>query len=111
VASLLAAGTTGGVRVRLADPPAGRAVLERAGFTVSALPDAWRVSGISDPAAVTKALSDAGHYLTELSPISADLESVFLQLTAESDQPAHPDQLAHPGQSQAGQPTRSGAPR
>ncbi len=94
VAGLLAAGASGDVRVRLADPPAGRAVLERAGFTVSALPDAWRVSGVSDPAAVTRALSDAGHYLSELSPISADLESVFLQLTAEADQPVPPDQLA-----------------
>ncbi len=70
VAELLASGTTGDVRVRLADPAGGRAVLERAGFTVSSLPDAWRVSGVSDPAAVTKALSDAGHYLSELSPIA-----------------------------------------
>ena len=96
VAELLASGTTGDVRVRLADPAAGRAVLERAGFTVSSLPDAWRVSGVSDPAAVTKALSDAGHYLSELSPIGTDLESVFLQLTAEADQPAAPERAASP---------------
>ncbi len=87
VTELLASQTTGDVRVRLADQAGGRAVLERAGFTVSSLPDAWRVSGVEDPAAVTKALSDAGHYLSELSPISADLESVFLDLTAEADQP------------------------
>ncbi|MDQ1720790.1 MAG: hypothetical protein QOI26_524 [Pseudonocardiales bacterium] len=87
VADLLASGTNGDVRVRLADPAGGRAVLERAGFTVSSLADAWRIGGVDDPAAVTKALSDAGHYLSELSPISADLESVFLDLTAESDQP------------------------
>ncbi|HEY0166006.1 MAG TPA: ABC transporter ATP-binding protein [Jatrophihabitans sp.] len=88
VADLLASQTTGDVRVRLADPAAGRAVLERAGFTVTSLADAWRVSGVDDPAAVTKALSDAGHYLQELSPIAADLESVFLELTAESTHPA-----------------------
>jgi ABC-2 type transport system ATP-binding protein len=87
VAELLAARTTGDVRVRLTDPVGARAVLERAGFTVSSLPDAWRVSGVSDPAAVTKALCDAGLYLSELSPIGADLESVFLDLTADADQP------------------------
>jgi ABC-2 type transport system ATP-binding protein len=87
VAELLASGTSGDVRVRLADPAGGRTVLERAGFTVSSLPDAWRVGGVSDPAAVTKALCDAGHYLSELSPIGADLESVFLDLTAEAEQP------------------------
>jgi ABC-2 type transport system ATP-binding protein len=85
VAELLAAGTTGDVRIRLADPAGGRAVLEGAGFAVSSLPDAWRVSGVGDPAAVTKVLSDAGHYLSELTPIGADLESVFLELTAEAD--------------------------
>ncbi|MDQ1743874.1 MAG: hypothetical protein QOE23_2213, partial [Pseudonocardiales bacterium] len=88
VADLLASGTTGDVRIRLADPAGGRAVLERAGFTVTPLPDAWRVGGVTDPAAVTRALSDAGHYLSELSPISADLESVFLELTAETNPPA-----------------------
>jgi ABC-2 type transport system ATP-binding protein len=95
VAELLASGATGDVRVRLADPAAGRAVLEQAGFTVSSLPDAWRVSGVTDPAAVTKALSDAGQYLSELSPIGADLESVFLDLTAEADEaPTQP--TTHP---------------
>lgn len=83
VADLLASGTTGDVRVRLADSNHGRDVLLRAGFTVAALQDAWRVGGVTDPAQVTKVLSDAGLYLTELSPIAADLESVFLDLTAD----------------------------
>ncbi|HEV2887053.1 MAG TPA: ABC transporter ATP-binding protein [Jatrophihabitans sp.] len=99
VAELLASGTTGDVRIRLADPAGGRAVLERAGFTVAALDGAWRVSGVEDPAAVTKVLSDAGHYLSELSPISANLESVFLDLTAEDEQPVQ----QQPGQQQPGQ--------
>lgn len=88
VHELLASRTTGDMRVRLADPIRGRDVLQRAGFTVSPFEDSWRVGGVTDPALVTKALSDAGLYLTELSPISADLESVFLDLTAE---PADPD--------------------
>ncbi len=88
VHELLASRTTGDMRVRLADPIRGRDVLQRAGFTVSPFEDSWRVGGVTDPALVTKALSDTGLYLTELSPISADLESVFLDLTAE---PADPD--------------------
>lgn len=83
VADLLAAKTTGDVRITLADPMAGREVLQRNGFTVTALDGAFRVSGVTDAALVTKTLSDAGLYLTELSPIAADLESVFLDLTAD----------------------------
>lgn len=83
VAELLASQTTGDVRIRLADPQAGREVLLGQGFTVTALDDSWRVGGVHDPAAVTKALSDAGLYLSELSPIAADLESVFLDLTTD----------------------------
>lgn len=82
VADLLASRTSGDVRVRVPDPAAARSVLERAGFTVTALDDAWQVAGVSDPGQVTKALSEAGHYLTELAPIAADLESVFLDLTS-----------------------------
>ena len=88
VAELLASKTTGDVRVRLTDPLAGRDVLLRNGFSVSALEDSWRVGGVQDPAAVTKVLSDAGLYLTELSPIAADLESVFLDLTADEQVPS-----------------------
>ena len=48
--------------------------------------DAWRVSGVADPGQLTRLLSQAGLFLTELTPITADLESVFLDLT-ETDQP------------------------
>lgn len=84
VTEVLAARSSGDVRVRLADPLAGREVLRRAGFTVTALDDSWRVGGVTDPAEVTRTLSQAGLYLTELSPIAADLESVFLDLTADA---------------------------
>lgn len=36
------------------------------------------MGGVTDPAAVTRTLSEAGLYLTELTLIAADLESVFL---------------------------------
>lgn len=83
VAELLATSTTGDVLVRLADPAAGAAVLHQAGFTVTPIEDGLRVGGVGDSAKVTRALSDAGLYLRELSPIAADLESIFLDLTAD----------------------------
>jgi ABC-2 type transport system ATP-binding protein len=81
VAEVLGARSTGDLRLRAPDPPGARAVLEAAGFTVTGMGDAWRVHGVLDPAGVTRALAQAGHYLTELSPIAADLETVFLDLT------------------------------
>jgi len=94
VRELLASRTTGDVRIRLADPQQGRTVLQQAGFTVTALEDSWRVGGVTDPAMVTKVLSNAGLYLTELSPIAADLESVFLALTGDTPDPDGPDATA-----------------
>lgn len=85
VAELLAAGTSGDVKIRVPDAAAGAEVLTRAGYTVTALDDGWRVGGVRDPSQLTKVLSDAGLYLSELSPIAADLESIFLDLTAEVD--------------------------
>src|SRR6195952_3583087 len=55
VADLLAAKTTGDVKVRLADPSAGRTVLQQAGFTVSSLENAWRGGGVGGPAGGTRA--------------------------------------------------------
>jgi ABC-2 type transport system ATP-binding protein len=81
---VLQARQTGDVRLRAPDPAAARSILEAAGYTVTGLPDAWRVHGVTDPAAVTRALADRGHYLTELAPISADLETAFLELTRET---------------------------
>ena len=83
VRELLAAGSSGDVRVRLGDLAAGRAILERHGYLVSVVEGALRVSGIGDSAQVTKLLADGGQYLSELSPIAADLESVFLNLTSD----------------------------
>ena len=84
VAELLAAGSSGEVRVRVGDLVAGGEVLQRAGFSVTVVDDALRVGGVDDPARITRVLSEAGLYLTELSPLSADLETVFLSLTGDA---------------------------
>ncbi len=87
VADVLSAGATGTVvRVGVADPVAAAAVLGSAGWVVQPDGDAMRVSGPGDPASITRALADAGHYLSELTPLRPDLETAFLQIT-EGEQP------------------------
>jgi len=88
VREVLEGRSTDDVRVQVADPVGARAVLEQAGWTVTPHvpdgatdPDAWRVHGVPDPAVVTRALAERGHFVSELSRISADLESAFLELT------------------------------
>jgi ABC-type multidrug transport system ATPase subunit len=77
------------VRVGVADPRRAAEVLGQAGFTVTPLPEqrlAVRGSGDQpgfDPAQVTWLLAQQGLFVFELVPVKADLESVFLDLTAE----------------------------
>ena len=65
-------------RVGAPDATAARRVLTEAGFEVG---DGLVVE-TDTPAAVTQALGAAGIWLTELTPLRRDLESVFLELTA-----------------------------
>ena len=83
VAEVLAGKSTGDLRLRVPDPVGAKAVLDTAGFSLTGMGDAWRVHAVADPSAVSRTLAEHGHYLTELSPISADLETVFLDLTQE----------------------------
>ncbi len=84
VDEVLASRQTGDVRVRVADPEAGRVLMEQAGFTVTSMGDAYRVHGVDDPAELNRMLAERGHYLSELAPIAADLETVFLELTKDA---------------------------
>jgi ABC-2 type transport system ATP-binding protein len=96
-AEVLASGTTtNDVRVRVADLPAADAILRAAGLQLTPHNDHFVVSGAEDPARITKLLADAGHYVSELAPMAADLETVFLQLTGE---PAYPGGAADTGES------------
>ena len=73
-------------RVRVSDHLRAAEVLTTAGFTVEPLPDRiLKVSLVNhklDLAVITRLLADQGLYVSELTPIQADLESVFLDLTA-----------------------------
>ncbi|MGH3507656.1 MAG: ABC transporter ATP-binding protein [Nocardioidaceae bacterium] len=91
--------TASGVRVGVADLGAGAAILERADLTVRRERDHLVVDHAADPAVITKVLAERGHFVHELTPVRADLESVFLELTGGEgpgdgplpDQPARHD--------------------
>ncbi|MFD6135595.1 ABC transporter ATP-binding protein [Isoptericola sp. NPDC060257] len=85
VADLIGAGSsTGSVRLRVApaDLTIATSVLETGGLLVRREHDALLVDGAADPAAVNRALGERGVWVRELTPLQADLESVFLGLTA-----------------------------
>jgi ABC-2 type transport system ATP-binding protein len=81
VSEVLAARSGGDVRVRVPDPAAAAAVLTGAGFRVSPSAGALLVHAVSAPGELTRLLAGHGHYLEELTPVAADLESAFLELT------------------------------
>ncbi|WP_184838220.1 ABC transporter ATP-binding protein [Allocatelliglobosispora scoriae] len=84
VSEVLAAHSSGLIRVRLEAPTdltLAAEALRASGAGVQAQGDHLLVSGVDKPARVTKVLADQQLYVSELTPILADLESVFLQLT------------------------------
>jgi ABC-2 type transport system ATP-binding protein len=82
VADVLAGRASGDVRVKVPAPAEATAVLTAAGFAVTPTPDGLLVHGVTSPGAVTRVLAEQGHYLEELTPVSVDLETAFLALTA-----------------------------
>ena len=87
VAEVLASRSSNDVRVRVPDAPAAAAVLARAGFAVSPpdVPDGRTVlvHAVPAPGEITRVLAEHGHYLEELTPLTADLETAFLAITGE----------------------------
>lgn len=90
VTEILERGARPTVRVGIADPARAAEVLHRAGFAVSPGQDgSLLVSPPAqpgapwDPAAITAVLAQQGMYVAELVPQRADLEEIFLRLTAE----------------------------
>jgi ABC-type multidrug transport system ATPase subunit len=88
VDEILAAATTQTVRVGVAEPERARQVLESAGFVVlpggPVLTVGIREAGQRfDFSRVTRVLAQQGLFVFELTPVRADLESVFLGLTSD----------------------------
>lgn len=82
VDDLLGSGTT--YRVVVPDQGAAGDLLTRAGLAVTAVDGVLHVD-TETPARITEVLGAAGIWLSELTPVRADLETYFLQLT-EADQ-------------------------
>ncbi len=84
VADVLAAQDKGEFRVRVGDAQRAATVLGEAGATVRAADDHLMVSAVKDPAWITETLGGHGLWISELTPVAPDLETVFLQLTEEA---------------------------
>jgi ABC-2 type transport system ATP-binding protein len=83
VTEVLAGRSSGDVRVRVPDLHGAAAVLAEAGFQVSPVDDALLVHAVVSPGEITRVLAGRGHYLEELAPVTADLESAFLAITGD----------------------------
>jgi ABC-type multidrug transport system ATPase subunit len=104
VDEILASADSQTVRVGVSDPDRARQVLEAGGFLVVQAGPTLTV-GIRDKrqrfdfSRVTRVLAQQDLYVSELTPVRADLESVFLELTADE----HLGATQHfPGTSPAG---------
>jgi ABC-2 type transport system ATP-binding protein len=103
--------SAGGFVVRLPELERGLEVLQRAGMDASLADGSISVKLAADRAgSITKLLADQGLYLSELRPLEADLETVFLELTRD---PAAQDGIAlaetHGGTSQDAPPPNPAA--
>ncbi|NUR73603.1 MAG: ATP-binding cassette domain-containing protein [Hamadaea sp.] len=103
VGAVLAAHSKNEHLVRVKQLDRAREVLEGAGLTVSAVDGHLVVGGATDPAVISEALGRAEVWLTELSPVGADLESVFLDLTATRPLPGAYRQVDDTVQVESGQ--------
>jgi ABC-2 type transport system ATP-binding protein len=80
--------------VRVADPAAATDHLRRAGYVVAPVADGGlHVEGAVRTDEITRLLAGYGLYVSELAPVRRDLESVFLQLTADAGLPSPADSL------------------
>jgi ABC-2 type transport system ATP-binding protein len=82
VDDLVGAGGAGTTLVRVADPATAAGLLRDAGHAVTVDADgALQVEGVIAGDQITRLLAERGLYVSELTPVRQDLESVFLQLT------------------------------
>ena len=96
VSEVIAQHSGGGVRVRLeavSDLPAAADALTRTGAQVTTADDHLMVRGIDKPAEITRTLAGHDLYVSELAPVTVDLESVFLELTATAPVPGQHRQV------------------
>jgi ABC-2 type transport system ATP-binding protein len=85
VSEVLASQDRGEFRVRVSEHARAATILAEAGATVRAADDHLVVSALTDPAWISQTLGGHSLWVSELTPISPDLETVFLQLTEGGD--------------------------
>jgi ABC-2 type transport system ATP-binding protein len=96
VADVLARHSSASVRVRMesaADLATAAGLLEATGVSVQAHPDHLMLSGVDQPAWVTRTLAGKGLYVSELTPVLGDLEDAFLELTGTAPVAGHARQV------------------
>ena len=96
VTEVLAQHSGGGYRVRLdavADLPLAADELTRSGARTTLAEDHLLVHGVDKPATITRTLAARDLYLSELAPVTVDLESVFLELTGTAPVPGQHRQV------------------
>ena len=106
VAEILDAAGEQQARVGVSDPAQAAAILNAAGFLVSASGRHLNVgaaNGQLDLSQITRVLADRGLYVEELVPVRRDLESVFLELTADDRLGATQPQGGRRGRPENGQ--------
>ena len=81
VADVIGGGTAAAVKVAVDNHEAATRILTASGMTVRADGRYLLIEGAPDPADVTRRLAHQELYVSELVPVRADLESVFLELT------------------------------
>jgi ABC-2 type transport system ATP-binding protein len=83
VADVIGDQTATSLRVGVADLVVAQRILTDGGLQVREDGGLLVVEGVSDGADVTRRLAAHGLFVNELTPVRADLESVFLELTAD----------------------------
>jgi ABC-2 type transport system ATP-binding protein len=88
VTQVLASQNKGEFRVRVRDHARAAQILAAAGAPITVHDDHFVVSDLADPGWISQTLAAHELWVTELTPIVPDLESVFLQLTEPQRTPA-----------------------
>ena len=78
------------VRLGIKDPREAARILQRAGYRVTREGEFLHVEGAHNPEAITRLLAERRMFVSELTPLRPDLETVFLQLTKGAALPSAP---------------------
>jgi ABC-2 type transport system ATP-binding protein len=93
VADVLAVFDRGEFRVRVVDHVRAAGIIAESGLPVTVNDDHFVVSDLADAAWITQTLARADLWVSELTPLAPDLESVFLELTGTTPHPGVPRQV------------------